>query len=57
MFDYPPALADSTFDEVFVQQVRDAAVYLTQQSGIDPDRLVLVGHSAAALSPERCGGV
>ena len=49
MFDYPPALGNKTFDEVFVQQARDAAVYLTQQPGIDPARLVLVGHSEGAM--------
>ena len=49
MFDYPPALANSTFDEVFVQQARDAAVYLALQPGIDSNRLVLVGHSEGAM--------
>lgn len=49
MFDYPPALGNRTFDEVFVQQARDAAVYLAQQPGIDPARLVLVGHSEGGM--------
>ena len=49
MFDYPPALANSTFDEIFVQQARDAAVYLARQPGIDPNRLLLVGHSEGAM--------
>jgi pimeloyl-ACP methyl ester carboxylesterase len=49
MFDYPPALGDKTFDEIFVQQARDAAVYLTQQTGIDPARLVMVGHSEGGM--------
>jgi len=49
MFDYPPALGDKTFDEVFVQQARDAAVYLARRPGIDPARLIMVGHSEGGM--------
>lgn len=35
--------------EVFVQEARDAAAYLTSQAGVEPGQLILVGHSEGAL--------
>jgi len=47
--DDPAALTQRSFDEVFVQPVRDALGFLVLQPGIDADRMVLVGHSEGAL--------
>ncbi|MGB3305175.1 MAG: alpha/beta fold hydrolase [Thermomicrobiales bacterium] len=34
---------------LFLQEARDAAAFLTSQPGVDPGRLILVGHSEGAL--------
>jgi pimeloyl-ACP methyl ester carboxylesterase len=34
---------------LFLQEAADAAAFLVSQSGVDPDRLILVGHSEGAL--------
>jgi acetyl esterase/lipase len=35
--------------ELFLQEARDAAAFLSQQPGVDPSKLILVGHSEGAL--------
>ncbi|MCO5220467.1 MAG: alpha/beta fold hydrolase [Thermomicrobiales bacterium] len=35
--------------ELFLQQARDAAAFLAEQPGVDPSKLILVGHSEGAL--------
>jgi acetyl esterase/lipase len=35
--------------ELFLQEARDAATFLSQQPGVDPGKLILVGHSEGAL--------
>ncbi len=35
--------------ELFVQEVQDAVAFLASQPGVDPDRIILVGHSEGAL--------
>lgn len=35
--------------ELFLQEARDAAAFLSQQPGVDPGKLILVGHSEGAL--------
>lgn len=35
--------------ELFLQEARDAATFLSQQPGVDPSKLILVGHSEGAL--------
>ena len=40
----------STIDyELFLQEARDAAAFLAAQPGVDPTKLILVGHSEGAL--------
>lgn len=53
-----PTLTAMDFDVAFVQPVRDALTFLRDQPGIDPARLLLIGHSegggialAAASAP------
>lgn len=36
-------------DELFQQEARDAATFLAEQPGVDPSKLILVGHSEGAL--------
>ncbi len=35
--------------ELFLQEARDAAAFLAEQPGVDPSKLILVGHSEGAL--------
>jgi pimeloyl-ACP methyl ester carboxylesterase len=35
--------------ELFAQEARDAAAFLAEQPGVDPSKLILVGHSEGAL--------
>jgi hypothetical protein len=41
----PSALLDKDYDELRVQPARDGLKLLAQQPGVDPNRLVLIGHS------------
>ena len=47
--DDPDSLTERSFDEVFVQPVRDGLGFLAAQPGIDAERLLLVGNSEGAL--------
>ena len=47
--DDPSTLTDLDFDAVFVQGARDALARLAATPGIDPSRLLLVGHSEGGL--------
>ncbi|MEI7859988.1 MAG: alpha/beta hydrolase [Acidimicrobiales bacterium] len=47
--DDPASLTGCSFDEIFVQPVRDGLGFLAAQPGIDAERLLLVGHSEGGL--------
>lgn len=41
----PSAMLPLSYDELRVQPARDALSFLARQPGIDPDRMILIGHS------------
>jgi pimeloyl-ACP methyl ester carboxylesterase len=45
----PEALSTRTYDELRVQPARDALAFLADQPGIDPTRLIVVGHSEGGM--------
>ncbi|MEX0768017.1 MAG: alpha/beta fold hydrolase [Microthrixaceae bacterium] len=45
----PAQLVAQDFDNIFVQPARDALAYLAAQPGIDPERLIVIGHSEGGL--------
>ena len=47
--DDPASLTECSFDEIFVQPVRDGLGFLAAQPGIDAERPLLVGHSEGGL--------
>jgi len=47
---YQPAdIASLTFHEIFLQEAQDALAYLGAQSGVDPKRLTVMGHSEGGM--------
>jgi len=47
--DQPDAANDCTFEELFVQPARDALAHLAEQAGVNPSRMLFVGHSEGGM--------
>jgi len=45
----PAQLVAQDFDSIFVQPARDALAFLAAQPGVDPEKLMVVGHSEGGL--------
>ena len=45
----PSSLVEQSFDKLFVEPAQDALSFLAKQPGIDPDNIVILGHSEGGL--------
>lgn len=45
----PSVLLGKSYDELRIQQARDALAFLARQPGVDPNRLFVIGHSEGGM--------